>query len=178
MPRTALLIFVSCLTLSADASPDDAIQKELARLSIPAKLVPPDKQPLFLIRAAGVQTYTAEEREGMLQWAAASVPEATLWDYQTAQRVGTHSKGPVWVDNDGSTLKGDMSTVVKEPSPNAHAVAWLMLAVKSDGKGRLAKVTHVQRVDTWGGRAVGAPTKAGEMQSVQYQATYVLLGDR
>jgi hypothetical protein len=70
-------------------------------------------------------------------------------------------------------------TIVKEPSPNADAVAWLLVTVKSEGKGRLAKVTHVQRVDTWGGKAPATPpTKAGETASVHYQATYVFLGDR
>ena len=179
MLRSAILIAVGCLPLIVDASPEDAFQKELARLNIPAKLVPAGKQPLFLARADGVQTYTAEEKDGKLQWSAGSVPEATLWDFQTAAKVGTHSKGPVWIDNDGSKLTGDPATVVKEPSPNPDAVAWLLLTTKGEGKGRLAKVAFVQRIDTWGGKApAAAPAKAGETASVHYQATYVFLGDR
>lgn len=179
MFRHTLLLAAACLPLTIAGRADDAVQKELARLNVPAKLVPAGKQPLFLARADGVQTYTAEEKDGKLQWSAGSVPEATLWDYQSAANVGTHSKGPKWVDKDGSSLLGDPATVVKEPSPNADAIAWLLLTVKSEGKGRFAKVTHVQRVDTWGGKApASAPTKAGETQSVHYQATYVFMGDR
>jgi hypothetical protein len=179
MMRHALLLAALCLPLTVAGRADDAVQKEVARLNVPAKLVPAGKQPLLLARADGVQTYTAEEKDGKLQWSAGSVPEATLWDYRTAAKFGTHSKGPTWVDNDGSNLLGDVKTVVKEPSPNADAIPWLLLEVKSDGKGRFAKVTHVQRVDTWGGKApAGAPAKAGETQNVHYQATYVFLGDR
>ena len=179
MIRSAILIVLGCLPLIVGTSPDDAVQKELARLNIPAKLVPAGKQPLFLVRADGVQTYTAQEKDGKLQWSAGSVPEATLWDFQTAAKVGTHSKGPVWIDSDGSKLTGDAATVVKEPSPNPDAIAWLLLAAKGDGKGRFAKVAFVQRVDTWGGKApAAAPAKAGETQGVHYHATYVFLGDR
>ena len=179
MLLSAVLILAGSLPPIVDASPDDAVQKELARLNIPAKLVPPDKQPLFLLRADGVQTYTAEEKDGKLQWSAGSVPEATLWDFQSAAKVGTHSKGPVWIADDGSKVLGDPKTVVKEPSPNADAIPWLLLTVKGEGKGRLAKVSFVQRVDTWGGKAPStAPAKAGEAQSVHYHATYVFLGDR
>jgi Protein of unknown function (DUF3455) len=179
MIHKTLLVLTAALPLTVSGRADDGVQKELARLNIPAKLAPAGKQPLFLARADGTQTYTAEEKEGKLQWSALSVPDATLWDFHSAANIGTHSKGPTWADNDGSKLIGDMSTVVKEPSGNADAIAWLLLAVKSDGKGRFAKVTHVQRVDTWGGKAPAAPpTKAGETRSVHYQATYVFLGDR
>ncbi len=179
MIRNAILIVLGCLPSIVGARPDDAVQKELARLNIPPKLVPAGKQPLFLLRADGVQTYTAEDKDGKLQWSARSVPEATLWDFQTATKVGTHSNGPVWIDSDGSKLSGDPATIVKEPSPNADAISWLLVPVKSEGKGRLAKVAFVQRVDTWGGKApAAAPAKAGETQSVHYHATYVFLGDR
>lgn len=178
MIHKTLLVLAVSLPLAISGRADDAVQKELARLNIPAKLAPAGKQPLFLARADGTQNYTAEEKDGKLQWSAA-VPDATLWDFQSAAKIGTHSKGPVWVDNDGSKLAGDPLTVVKEPSGNADAIPWLLLITKSDGKGRFAKVTHVQRVDTWGGKAPAAPpTRAGETQSVHYQATYVFLGDR
>ncbi len=179
MIRSALLVVAACLPFAISGRADDAVQKELARLNIPAKLVPAGEQPLLLARADGTQTYTAEEKDGKLQWSAGSVPDATLWDFQSAAKVGTHSKGPKWVDNDGSSLLGDPLTVVKEPSANADTIPWLLVTVKSEGKGRFANVTHVQRVDTWGGKApASAPTKAGETQSVHYHATYVFLGVR
>ena len=50
--------------------------------------------------------------------------------------------------------------------------------MKTENQGRFAKVTHVQRVDTWAGRPpAAAPVKAGDVQEVPYQATYILWGE-
>jgi Protein of unknown function (DUF3455) len=177
MLRLTLLIVAVGLSMALRSPQDDGIQKELERLHVPASLVPKDKQPLFLFRAEGTQTYAAEEKDGKLQWGAASTPDAKLLDYRTGEQVGTHSKGPVWEDKDGSKLTG--KKVASEAAPNVSAIPWLLLEVKSEKAGRLAKVTHIQRVDTWGGLAPGAaPTKPGDTQAVRYEATYVLLGDK
>ena len=104
-------------------------------------------------------------------------PQATLRDYRTGAEVGTHSRGPVWVDATGSKLTGKV--VAQEPAPNPDAIPWLLLEVKNSNGGRFAKVTHIQRVDSWAGLkpAVG-PTKVGETIQVPYQATYIFWGDR
>jgi hypothetical protein len=40
-------------------------------------------------------------------------------------------------------------------------------------------VSHVQRIDTWGGQAPTAkPKEAGEMKKVRYHATYAFWGER
>lgn len=177
MLRATVWIAAVGFSLAVSYPQDNGIQKELDRLHVPASLVPKDEHPLFLFRAEGVQTYTAEEKDGKLQWGTASIPEAKLMDYRTGEQVGTHSKGPVWEDKDGSKLTG--KKLASEPAPNANAIPWLLLEVKSENTGRLAKVKHVQRVDTWGGLAPEvAPKKAGDTQAVKYEATYVFLGDK
>lgn len=175
MLRTMLWIAAAGLSISARPPQDNGIQKELDRLHIPATLLPKDERPLFLFRAEGVQTYTAVEKDGKLQWGPASIPEAKLFDYRTGEQVGTHSEGPVWEDKDGSKLRG--KKIAAENAPNAGAIPWLLLEVKSEKDGRLSKVMHIQRVDTWAGLAPEAPPKkAGDTQAVKYEATYVFLG--
>jgi hypothetical protein len=180
MLRTSLLVILIACSTVVGSPRDNATEKELVRLHVPESLVPKDKQVLFMFRAEGTQTYAAEEKEGKLQWSAASTPEAKLMDYRTGEQVGTHSKGPqgpVWEDKDGSKLTG--KKIASEAAPNASAIPWLLLEVKSESGGRLAKVTNVQRVDTWGGLAPeAAPKKAGDTQAVRYEATYVFLGDK
>ena len=179
MFRTNLMSVIVGLSMAVSPPQDNMIQKELDRLQVPPNLVPKDKHPLFMFRAEGVQTYTGEEKEGKLQWNPASIPDAKLLDYRTGEQVGTHSKGPegpIWEDKDGSKLTG--KKLASEAAPNASAIPWLLLEVKSEKAGRLAKVTNVQRVDTWGGLAPqSAPKSAGETRSVKYEATYVFLGD-
>jgi uncharacterized protein DUF3455 len=163
-----------CLAL---ASPQDStVQREAVRLHAPEKLVPAGKQALFMVRGEGVQIYVAEPKEGKLQWSL-QAPRADLLDYKTGEKVGTHSAGPTWADNDGGKLVG--KKIEGADAPNADAVPWLLLEAKAEGGGRYSHVTHIQRLDTWGGKAPStAPSKAGDTREVRYEATYVFLGDR
>jgi hypothetical protein len=164
-----MLVVVACL--AADGTKESAIDKEVKRLAIPKSLTPKGK-PLFMLRADGVQIYRANAK---LEWEFQE-PQATLRDYRTGVKVGTHSKGPVWVDLKGSKLKGEKPR--SEPAPNAEAVPWLLLEAKNTNGGSYAKVTHVQRVDTWGGlKPLAAPKAAGETVEVPYHATYVFWGE-
>ena len=71
----------------------------------------------------------------------------------------------------------DSSGVLEALSPNA--LAGTLLEVKNANGGRFAKVTHIQRVDTWAGlKPTFGPTKVGETIKVPYQATYIFWGDR
>lgn len=166
-----LLILSACAAIAADA-PAVSIQKEVRRLAIPESLMPKGKRPLYLFRAEGVQIYAAD---GKLQWAI-QTPQAVLRDYRTGEKVGTHSKGPIWVDDKGSKL---VATGKKSaPAPNVDAIAWLLVEVRSENGGRFANVTHVQRVDTWGGLPpAAAPTKPGETTEAPYEATYIFWGE-
>lgn len=150
-----------------------AIEKEVSRLAIPSSLMPKGKHPFFMVRADGVQIYKADAK---LAWKF-EAPRATLRNYRTGEEVGSHSKGPVWVDAKGSLLTG--KKLMDAPAPNPEAIPWLLLEVKNSNGGRYAKVSHVQRVDTWGGlEPIVAPTKADQTVEVPYQATYVFWGDR
>lgn len=176
MLRTAVLVVVACGGFGAVSPQDNAVQKEVERLHIPEKLMPKDRQALFMARGEGVQIYVGEAKAGKLEWAL-QAPEAALLDYQTGEKFGVHSGGPTWIDSDGGKLTG--KRVEAAEAPNAHAVEWLLLEVKAEGGGRFSKVTHVQRVDTWGGRPPAvAPAKAGDKTVVRYEATYVFLGKR
>jgi hypothetical protein len=167
-----LFILAAYASLVAAAPQESAVDKEVKRLAIPQSLTPKGKRPLFMVRADGVQIYEADAK---LEWIF-QAPKATLRDYRTGAEVGTHDKGPVWVDAKGSKLTGKL--IASEPAPNAEAIAWLLLEVKNDNGGRYAKVTHIQRVDTWAGlKPTARPTQSGEIARVPYQATYIFWGD-
>ena len=169
------LPLIAALLIGTGASDDAA--KEMDRLKVPAKLIPDKSQPLFLLRAEGVQIYKGMDKAGKLQWVL-DAPGAVLLDYAIGAKVGTHTKGPVWEATDGSKLHGKL--LAKEPAPNPQAVDWLLLEAKGDGgKGRFGSVTHIARIDTWSGRPPSAPPdKVGAVVEVRYQATYVYFGSR
>ena len=181
MNRYILVILTVCAALvdnaarAADFLQDSAVQKEVLRLAIPASLTPKGKQPLFMARAAGFQIY---KEDGKMQWVFQE-PQATLLDYRTGDEIGTHSKGPtgpIWIDSKGSKVVG--KPIGKEPAANTQAVPWLLLEAMNENGGRFAKVTHIQRVDTWAGQMPSVPpTKAGEAVKIPYQATYIFWGD-
>jgi hypothetical protein len=174
MLRHPLLLTVSWVCLLIASWQDSRSDKELERLHIPEALMVKGKHALFMLRGEGVQIYAGEEVKGSLEWVF-KAPEARLLDYQTGEESGTHAAGPTWIDVDGGKLAGEKVAVA--PAPNANAVPWLLLEVKSDHRGRFARVTNVQRVDTWGGLPPAMkPTKAGEVRRVRYEATYVFLG--
>jgi Protein of unknown function (DUF3455) len=176
MLRHLIPLLVVAASLAPGASQGATVERELARLNVPEKLVPKGKQALFIARGEGVQIYAAEEKDGKLSWTL-KAPRADLLDYATGDKVGAHTAGPTWTDVAGGTLTG--KKIESADAPNADAVPWLLLETKAENGGRFARVTHVQRIDTWGGRApAAAPTKAGETREVRYEATYVFLGDR
>jgi hypothetical protein len=171
--RSALLAIASVL-VGCSSLPDAPSRGAVA--AVPAPLAPSGKQELFRLRGEGVQIYIGAEKDGRLQWVL-QAPQADLLDYRTGEKVGTHGAGPTWTAADGSTLKG--TKLASADAPDADAVPWLLLATKAENGGRFANVTHIQRVDTWGGRAPAAPpAQVGETRQVRYEATYVLLGDR
>ena len=116
MSRYTLLIMAACTLIAADA-PDTPIDKEVKRLAIPNTLMPKGQQPLFIVRADGVQIYMADAN---LAWQF-QAPKATLRDYRTGAEVGSHSKGPLWADAKGSALTG--KGVVKVTASDNHSPA-------------------------------------------------------
>ena len=85
--------------------------------------------------------------------------------------VGTHSAGPIWVHQGGSTVRG--SSPVACPVAT-DAIPWLLLrGTPESDSGPFKGVTAIQRVNTTGGRAPATPgTTPGEVRRVAYTAEY------
>lgn len=99
-------------------------------------------------------------------------PDATLYaDAAGTGVVGSHYGGPTWEAQAGGFVVAAMS----KSCPVAPAdVPWLLLdVVRDEGPGVFSGVTHIQRVNTAGGRApAGSGSYAGEVRNVPYTAEY------
>ena len=172
---SAILLLTAAL---AEEVKETSAEKEVKRLAVPEKLTPKGKSVLFLLRAEGVQIYEARKKGDELVWEL-DRPDAVLLDFQTGDKVGTHGRGPFWAEGDeGKGGKVTAKLVARADAPAAGAVPWLLLEVTGTPTGRFARVTHVQRLDTWGGLAPAKPQKEGETKKVRYHATYAFWGDR
>jgi hypothetical protein len=170
---TACVTWLICTT--ACPGQEIAVQ-EVERLNVPAKLLPEGSKVLFVLRAEGVQVYKGEQKGEKLQWVLDG-PRAVLLDFDTGEKVGDHSRGPIWDATDGSRVSGKL--MESAPSPRARAVPWLLLKATAKGDGRFAPVTHIGRVDTWGGQAPAqAPSEVGATREVHYHATYIFFGQK
>ena len=141
---------------------------------VPVQLVPPDGAKFVLrARAKGDQIYTCKEQNGRYSWTL-KAPEAQLFD-RDGEVVGRHSAGPSWVWNDGSAVTGKV--IARADSPDKDAIHWVLLeAVGHSGNGLLSKVTHIQRLNTKGGKAPISgcyAAHAGAEIRVPYSATYL-----
>jgi hypothetical protein len=123
----------------------------------------------------GVQIYTCSPKKDNpkeFAWAF-KAPEAKLTDTK-GNKIGKHFAGPTWEGNDGSKVVGMKKEEVA--SPDANAVPWLLLDVKSsEGKGVFGKITHIQRINTSGGKAPATGCDSQNVNKetrVNYQATY------
>ena len=140
--------------------------------SVPATVAAPGESTIATFQGVGAQIYECKAgSDGKLAWSFRD-PIAALLD--NGKTVGRHYAGPTWEDVDGSKIVGKV--VGNAPGASSDDVAWLKLnVVKHQGRGLLAKVTTVQRLDTHGGALSGSCDKAGDFKSVAYSATYVFL---
>jgi hypothetical protein len=147
---------------------------------LPAELQVPNGQTLLSqVRAEGDQIYICQadtKNPDQFTWVL-QAPEAVL--LENGKTVGKHYGGPTWESNDGSKIVGQVKAKVN--APNADAIPWLLLEIKAQqGKGRLANVNWVQRVQTSGGKA---PTTgcdrntANTTTRVGYSAEYLFYGN-
>jgi hypothetical protein len=139
----------------------------LADVAVPAALaVPTDMQLVLSTHAEGAQVYTCSPAAA---WTL-KAPDAVLFD-EKGGPIGKHYAGPSWELSDGSLITGE--AVAKDAGPDAGAVAWLLLKVKTNnGKGLLAKAGMVQRIETRGGLAPKEACKPGDETRSAYSATY------
>jgi hypothetical protein len=138
---------------------------------------PAGEQLAFVMNAQGVQIYACKpgtvdpvSYEMTFHWTFVA-PEATL--LVDGKPAGHHGAGPVWESKeDGSRVKG---AVRQKQDGGAGNIPWLLLAGTSEGAGRFAGVTSVQRVATRGGvepKDGCDATKAGREARVPYTAQY------
>ena len=151
-----------------------------ATSSAPATIsVPPDERVAFTWGAVGTQNYECKANDkGTFAWVF-TASEADLLGTDKA-RAGTHGAGPVWLALDGSRVTGSVKARAGAPARagSAAAIPWLLLATQSTGSaGRLASVTHIQRINTTGGVAPPSgcadAADAGQQAKVGYTADYV-----
>lgn len=134
---------------------------------------PPGARLLLEATAQGVQIYTCEKAGDLYRWVF-SAPDAALFD-AAGRQIGTHFAGPTWQAEDGSRIVGEVAA--QAPAPEPHAIAWLLLRVKSyDGNGTLSSVDLVRRVDAQGGVAPATAcnaTQAATQARMRYAARYL-----
>ena len=143
---------------------------------VPPSLKPPGAERVVVqTHAIGVQIYTCSVgADGKFAWTLKG-PQAELRD-DNGRMIISHSAGPKWQHNDGSTVTGKM--VAKENAPAANSVPWLLLAADNSRStpGMLTDVNYVQRIHTDGGQppADGCDEahKGSETKS-KYTADYV-----
>ena len=139
-----------------------------AEMTMPTALaVGNDMQLVLSTHAEGAQVYNCapDKNEWVLKG-----PDATLFDEKGA-KIGKHYAGPSWELDDGSLITGELAA--KDPGPDANAIPWLLVKVKTNsGKGLLAKVAVLQRIETVGGLAPKGACKQGDEVRAPYSATY------
>lgn len=134
---------------------------------------PPAKSPAIEAFGKGVQIYSCKASNGGYAWSL-KAPDASLQDAK-GNVIGKHFAGPSWQATDGSTVVGEPLNV--SPSPNAGAIAWIVLHAKSHtGDGAMANVQYIVRTRTEGGVAPASgcdASHAGAEVRVPYSAIYL-----
>ncbi len=143
-----------------------------AETKLPDAIAAPGETVVLSAHAEGAQVYECKAGgDGKLAWTFREPIASLLVDGKT---VGRHYAGPTWENVDGSAVVGKV--MGNAPGATANDIAWLKLQVTaSHGKGVLTGVTTVQRINTKGGKLVGACDKAGSFKSAPYSADYVFL---
>lgn len=168
------LAAISCTAQIEPASDAPEVAAETAALAkcppaIPEALAIPEGNRLaFSLGAKGVQRYTCTDNAGVTSWVLLE-PDADLFD-KHGRFAGTHYAGPTWEGRDGSTV---VAARVAGVSVDAASIPWLSLkATSNTGKGRMSKVTFIQRLNTKGGLQPAGACTAGGVLEVDYTATY------
>src|SRR5215471_9194336 len=143
---------------------------------LPAALKPAGLSVYLEVPATGVQIYTCGKNDAGAPTWVFKAPEATLSDTQKKQ-IGKHYAGPTWEALAGGKVVAGAKG--NAPAPEAGAIAWLLLEVKSsEGSGVFNQAKAVLRVSTHGGVAPAQgcdAAHAGEVARVPYTATYLFL---
>jgi hypothetical protein len=140
---------------------------------VPEAIDPPAEVTLALaLPALGTQNYVC---------AAGKAGEAPAWTLEGPHAILTvahdlqaiHFAGPSWQALDGSLVKG--AKLAAADAPNPTAVPWLLLSATPSGAGLFGNITHIQRLDTAGGKAPATgcdATHVGAKVLVPYKTNY------
>ena len=140
--------------------------------AVPADLKPPAGAKLVLeAHAKGDQIYTCTQQNGQYAWTL-KAPDAQLFDTH-GKVIGRHFAGPSWELSDKSAVTGKM--LAHADAPDKDAIPWLLVGVVDhSGSGQLSGVTHIQRLNTKGGKAPAGcdASSAGKETRSAYTASY------
>ena len=141
---------------------------------VPPELRPPEGAKLILhALAKGDQIYVCKQQNEQYSWTL-KAPEAQLFD-ESGHAIGRHFAGPAWEVRDKSAVTGKV--LARADSPDKDGIPWLLLAaVDHSGSGLLSPVSHIQRLNTKGGKApsLGCDgSHVGEESRVSYSADYL-----
>jgi hypothetical protein len=150
---TVLILSIPRATAQSNQQ-KDVTQTESAPDVPDAIAVPAGQEVVFYAHGKGSQVYTCQAgADGKFSWTLKG-PQAELSD-RNDKVIGEHSAGPTWKLKDGSEVTGKAAAHVD--SLDSESIPWLLISVVSNsGKGRLAKVTTIQRVHTHGGKPSGS----------------------
>jgi len=139
---------------------------------VPAAVNPPaDETIKSSYEATGNQIYVCAVSNGTWAWNLVG-PQANLYD-EKHKLAGTHSVGPTFQSNDGSSVTG---TKTATANVDGSAIPWMLLKGSSKVEdGEYHDVTSIQRVKTTGGLPPGGcdAEHGGAIVQAPYTAQYV-----
>jgi hypothetical protein len=153
-----------------------ALVGALLLVPAPAGAKEPPKIPAAIAVPAGHKLYMRAHAVGVQIYAC----DGTAWSF-VAPRAKltagkdklTHFAGPTWKHRDGSTVVGQ----VVANAPRKRTIPWLLLSTTATERGKIAKTTYIQRINTTGGLMPDArlctPSTAGTQREVRYTADYL-----
>jgi hypothetical protein len=171
LPAAALVVHFLARTVAA-ADPDKA-RRLPCPAHVPEALDPPEQATIEMgLPASGVQVYACSSaKPGEAPSWTLEAPHALL---SSGDRVtGIHFAGPTWQGLDGSQVKG--ARLASADAPAATAIPWLLLSATPAGTGTFSQTTHIQRLDTVGGKAPSSGCDASHVGAkvlVPYRANY------
>jgi hypothetical protein len=132
---------------------------------------PEGKLAILRLHGQGSQIFRCEAQPAGRRWVY-RLPEADLADAD-GMVVVRHGANLSFEHVDGSRLLGEIADHV--PSPVENALPWLLLSARSYGKGALAGITQVQRINTVGGMppANCDGAQPGQILRVPFSADFV-----
>jgi len=150
---------------------------ETPSLSLFSRIRVPDGQDAVLrLTAKGAQVFRCERDGNAYEWRFRQ-PDAELFD-AAGKAVAKHGANFSFEHRDGSRLLGTVEA--HDKAPTADTLPWLLLSTKSFGKGELAGVNYVQRLETRGGMPPPACTaqEVNRLLRVEFSATFVFYRPR